>query len=39
MQFARIDKLAPLNCFKRDRRGWVVLGGPQRQPNLFSLEE
>jgi len=39
MQFARIDKLEPLNCSKRDRRGWVVLGGPQRQSSLFSPEK
>jgi hypothetical protein len=39
MQFAKVDKIEPLNCSKRDRRGWVVLGGPQRQPSLFSPEE
>jgi hypothetical protein len=37
MQFARIDKLEPVSCSKKDRRGWVVLGGPDRQPELFSL--
>jgi len=36
MQFARVDKLDPLNCSKRDRRGWVVLGGSERQADLFS---
>lgn len=38
MQFARVDKLDPLNCSKRDRRGWVVLGGADRQVDLFSRE-
>lgn len=38
MQFARIDKLEPVSCSKKDRRGWVVLGRPNRQPELFSLE-
>jgi hypothetical protein len=35
MQFARVEKVDPLTCLKRDRRGWVVLNGHQRQPNLF----
>jgi hypothetical protein len=39
MQFARIDKLEPVSCSKKDRRGWVVLGGPDRQPELFSLRK
>jgi hypothetical protein len=38
MQFARVDKLDPLNCSKRDRRGWVVLGGSERQADLFSCD-
>jgi hypothetical protein len=36
MQFARVDKLDPLECSKRDRRGWVVLDGSTRQADLFS---
>jgi hypothetical protein len=39
MQFSRIEKLAPLPCSKKDRRGWVVLGGPNRQPELFPFEK
>ena len=39
MQFARVDKLDPLNCSKRDRRGWVVLGASARQVDLFSCVE
>jgi len=26
MQFCRVERLQPLQCGKRDRRGWVVLG-------------
>lgn len=36
MRFARVDKLDPLDCSKRDRRGWVVLEGSARQAHLFS---
>ncbi len=36
MRFARVDKLDPLDCTKRDRRGWVVLDGATRQADLFS---
>jgi hypothetical protein len=39
MQFAHVDKLAPLSCSKRDRRGWVVLGSSERQADLFSCAE
>lgn len=35
MQFARVDRVDPLTCSKRDRRGWVVLNGHQRQSDLF----
>src|SRR5206468_2378881 len=36
MQFARVERLGPLNCSKRDRRGWVVLSHLSKQPDLFS---
>lgn len=36
MQFNRVDKLDPLDCSKRDRRGWVVLDEPQREFELSS---
>jgi hypothetical protein len=38
MQFARVDKIDPLSCSKRDRRGWVVLGRGERQADLFSCD-
>lgn len=36
MQIGRVEKLDPLTCAKRDRRGWVVLDRHDRQTNLFS---
>jgi hypothetical protein len=36
MQIGRVEKLDPLTCSKRDRRGWVVLNGQETQTNLFS---
>jgi hypothetical protein len=36
MQFNRVDKLDPMDCSKRDRRGWVVLDGSHREGELFS---
>ena|ERR1700722_19530448 len=36
MQFARVEKLDPLLCSKRDRRGWVVLGNSALQADLFA---
>ena len=39
MQFSRVEKLAPLTCTKRDRRGWVVLDRSERQASLFSATE
>jgi hypothetical protein len=36
MQIGRVEKLDPLVCSKRDRRGWVVLDGHERQADLFS---
>jgi hypothetical protein len=36
MQIGRVEKLDPLACSKRDRRGWVVLDANERQTNLFS---
>jgi hypothetical protein len=36
MQFSRIDRLKPIDCTKRDRRGWVVLTSSSRQQDLFS---
>lgn len=36
MQFGRVDRLDPLTCSKRDRRGWVVLNGFPEQSELFS---
>lgn len=35
MQIGRVEKLDPLACAKRDRRGWVVLDGHERQTDLF----
>jgi len=39
MQFARIDRLPPIPCLKRDRRGWVVLRSSGEQRDLFSEDE
>lgn len=36
MRIGRVEKLAPLTCAKRDRRGWVVLQGDDRNADLFS---
>jgi hypothetical protein len=36
MQIGRVEKLDPLVCSKRDRRGWVVLDSLERQSDLFS---
>lgn len=36
MQIGRVEKLDPVACAKRDRRGWVVLYGHERQIDLFS---
>jgi hypothetical protein len=36
MQFSRVDRLQPISCMKRDRRGWVVLASPGGQEDLFS---
>jgi hypothetical protein len=36
MQIGKVERLDPLACAKRDRRGWVVLDGHERQADLFS---
>lgn len=36
MQLGRVERLNPLACAKRDRRGWVVLDGRERQIDLFA---
>lgn len=36
MQFSRVDRVDPIDCWKRDRRGWVVLDAPLAQGNLFA---
>ena len=36
MQFSHIHRLHPINCMKRDRRGWVVLASSNAQKALFS---
>jgi hypothetical protein len=35
MQLGRVERLDPLDCSKRDRRGWVVLNGISQQQVLF----
>lgn len=35
MQFRRVERLEPMDCSKRDRRGWVVLNGASPQQALF----
>jgi hypothetical protein len=39
MQFSRVDRLQPISCTKRDRRGWVVLASSSGQESLFSEDE
>ncbi len=35
MQFSRVDRVEPTDCWKRDRRGWVVLDRSLAQGSLF----
>jgi hypothetical protein len=35
MQFSRVDRVDPIECWKRDRRGWVVLDSRSAQKQLF----
>ena len=35
MQLGRVEKIGPIPCSKRDRRGWVVLSHLAEQPELF----
>ena|ERR1035437_8796026 len=36
MQFSRVEKIEPIPCLKRDRRGWVVLESSIEQASLFA---
>lgn len=35
MRFSRVDRVEPIDCRKRDRRGWVVLKPPLARASLF----
>jgi hypothetical protein len=36
IQFSRVEKVEPIPCLKRDRRGWVVLEPSIEQASLFA---
>lgn len=36
MQFSSVEKIDPIPCLKRDRRGWVVLNPGRNQESLFA---
>jgi hypothetical protein len=36
MQFSSVERLDPIPCLKRDRRGWVVLDPARDQDSLFA---